>query len=91
MGDGRAAMRALECRGSRARARCTDAQEKNVSADLLDGRVGRIYMPKQDVGGMALHKMKARRPAWSADRRSLSQDCHKCLSQNCAVWLSSAA
>ena len=35
-------------------------QEKNVSADMLEGKVGRIYMPKQDVGGMALHKMKAR-------------------------------
>lgn len=31
-----------------------------MSADLLEGKVGRIYMPKQDVGGMALHKMKAR-------------------------------
>ena len=36
------------------------AQEKNVSADMLEGKVGRIYMPKQDVAGMALHKMKAR-------------------------------
>ena len=27
---------------------------------MLEGKVGRIYMPKQDVGGMALHKMKAR-------------------------------
>jgi hypothetical protein len=50
----------LRLTGARARWR---AQEKNVSADLLDGKVGRIYMPKQDVGGMALHKMKARRPA----------------------------
>ena len=31
-------------------------------ADMLEGKVGRIYMPKQDVGGMALHKMKARTP-----------------------------
>lgn len=36
------------------------AQEKNVSADMLEGKVGRIYMPKQDVAGMALHKMKVR-------------------------------
>lgn len=33
-------------------------KEKNVSSDLLDGRVGRIYMPKQDLGELALHKMK---------------------------------
>ena len=33
-----------------------------MSADMLEGKVGRIYMPKQDVGGMALHKMKARTP-----------------------------
>lgn len=31
-----------------------------MSADMLEGKVGRIYMPKQDVAGMALHKMKAR-------------------------------
>ena len=45
------------------------AQEKNVSADMLAGKVGRIYMPKQDVGGMALHKMKAR----------LSSCCRACV------------
>lgn len=43
-------------------------QEKNVSADMLEGKVGRIYMPKQDVGGMALHKMKARAPLLRAKR-----------------------
>lgn len=31
---------------------------KNVSTDALAGKVGRIYMPKQEVGGMALSKMK---------------------------------
>lgn len=31
---------------------------KNVGSDELDGKVGRIYMPSQDVGSMALHKMK---------------------------------
>lgn len=31
---------------------------KNVSRDDLDGKVGRVYMPAQDVGEMALHKMK---------------------------------
>ena len=29
-----------------------------MGGDVLEGKVGRIYMPKQDVGGMALRKMK---------------------------------
>ena len=33
-------------------------QEKNVSFDSLEGKVGRIYMPKQDLNSMALNKMK---------------------------------
>jgi hypothetical protein len=36
------------------------AQVKNTGTDMLDGRVGRIYMPKQDIGNIALHKMKVR-------------------------------
>lgn len=35
-------------------------QEKNVSSDLLDGKVGRIYMPRQDIDTIPLHKMKVR-------------------------------
>ncbi|XP_024543972.1 ribosome production factor 2 homolog [Selaginella moellendorffii] len=31
---------------------------KNVSSDMMDGKVGRIYMPKQEVGEIALKKMK---------------------------------
>ncbi|KAL3686711.1 hypothetical protein R1sor_013020 [Riccia sorocarpa] len=31
---------------------------KNVKGDSLEGKVGRIYMPKQEVEGMALAKMK---------------------------------
>ncbi|KAL2628552.1 hypothetical protein R1flu_013238 [Riccia fluitans] len=31
---------------------------KNVKGDSLQGKVGRIYMPKQEVEGMALAKMK---------------------------------
>lgn len=27
-------------------------QEKNVSRDSLDGRVGRVYVPQQDLGGL---------------------------------------
>ena len=34
-------------------------QEKNVSAELLEGRVGRIYMPQQQIDTMPQHKMKA--------------------------------
>lgn len=33
-------------------------KEKNVSFDSLEGKVGRIYMPKQDLNTMALNKMK---------------------------------
>jgi hypothetical protein len=33
-------------------------QEKNIGSDLLKGRVGRIYMPKQTVDKMALAKPK---------------------------------
>ena len=34
------------------------SQAKNVGSDLLEGKVGRIYMPKQEVDKMALSKMK---------------------------------
>ncbi|PSC75116.1 ribosome production factor 2-like protein [Micractinium conductrix] len=33
-------------------------KQKNVGSDMLDGKVGHIYMPKQDVDGMALAKPK---------------------------------
>jgi ribosome production factor 2 len=33
-------------------------KQKNVAGDVLDGKVGRIYMPKQNVETMALNKMK---------------------------------
>lgn len=39
---------------------CIVLQEKNVSFDSLEGKVGRVYMPKQDLGSMALNKMKVR-------------------------------
>ena len=29
-----------------------------MGSDVLEGKVGRIYMPKQDVGSMALAKPK---------------------------------
>ncbi len=35
-----------------------NTQEKNVQEDVLDGKVGRIYMPQQSVDGIALRKMK---------------------------------
>eukprot|EP00983_Pelagomonas_calceolata_P034909 1093788-Pelagomonas_calceolata.AAC.3 len=34
------------------------AREKNVESDLLEGKVGRIYVPSQDVDRMALAKPK---------------------------------
>lgn len=33
-------------------------QQKNVGSDVLEGKVGRIYMPKQEVEKMALAKPK---------------------------------
>ena len=33
-------------------------QEKNVSTQNLDGKVGRMYVPQQDLGSMATRKMK---------------------------------
>ncbi len=45
---------------------CPRLQEKNVGSDELAGKVGRIYMPAQDVGSMALHKMKVRAGAADA-------------------------
>lgn len=33
-------------------------QEKNVESDMLEGRVGRIYMPKQAIDSVPQHKMK---------------------------------
>lgn len=33
-------------------------QKKNISGDNIQGRVGRIYMPKQDVASMGLAKYK---------------------------------
>lgn len=37
---------------------CCALQEKNVGSDVLDGKVGHIYMPKQDVDSIALAKPK---------------------------------
>lgn len=36
----------------------TATKVKNVSGNDLDGKVGRVYMPPQDIGEVALHKMK---------------------------------
>jgi ribosome production factor 2 len=44
-----------------------ELQEKNVGSDTLDGKVGRIYMPKQKVDTIALGKLKgAKREAREA-------------------------
>lgn len=37
-----------------------DMQEKNVKSDEVDGKVGRVYMPKQDVDSIVLSKPKVR-------------------------------
>ena len=31
-----------------------------MGADNLDGKVGRMYVPRQEIGSIALRKMKAR-------------------------------
>ncbi|CAI7917778.1 unnamed protein product [Closterium sp. NIES-53] len=50
---------------------------KNVKSDIIKGKVGRIYMPKQEVGSMSLMKMKGlkreRREA-AATRKKAKQD-----------------
>ncbi len=35
-------------------------QEKNVGSDMLEGKVGRIYLPNQMIDTMPQHKMKVR-------------------------------
>lgn len=45
------------CKGSIDSGLC-QLQEKNVGYDSLEGKVGRIYLPKQDLNSMALNKMK---------------------------------
>lgn len=52
-------------------------KEKNVHSDMLEGRVGRIYMPKQKVDSMALSKMKGlrrERRAAASDRKKAHAD-----------------
>ena len=35
-------------------------QEKNVSSEMLEGKVGRMYVPRQELGSIATRKMKVR-------------------------------
>lgn len=37
---------------------CPFLQEKNVSTDLLEGKVARVYVPKQNLDTIALRKTK---------------------------------
>uniref|UniRef100_A0A7S0V4Q9 Ribosome production factor 2 homolog n=1 Tax=Polytomella parva TaxID=51329 RepID=A0A7S0V4Q9_9CHLO len=50
-------------------------KQKNVGSDLLDGKVGRIYMPKQEVVKMSLAKYKGtkrvRREATAERKRKI--------------------
>lgn len=36
----------------------TKKKEKNVSTDLLEGKMGKVYVPRQNLDAIALHKMK---------------------------------
>lgn len=52
-------------------------QEKNVGSDLLEGKIGRIYMPKQKVDGMALAKpkgLKRERREAAIERKAAKQN-----------------
>eukprot|EP00899_Mesostigma_viride_P006841 jgi/Mesvir1/16158/Mv08428-RA.1 len=51
----------------------TKKKVKNTGNDMLDGKVGRIYMPKQDLNNVALMKMKGvrrERQAQAAERKA---------------------
>lgn len=45
-----------------------------MSSSLLEGRVGRIYLPKQQIMSMPQHKMKVRSSLPSEDRSKHSID-----------------
>ena len=36
----------------------TPKKQKNVKADVLDGKVGKVYVQRQDVSKIAMGKMK---------------------------------
>lgn len=50
-------------------------QEKNVRTEVLDGKVGRIYMPPQNVDSMALHKSKVSKEHFDCEMRSSFMSC----------------
>lgn len=52
-----------------------DVQEKNVRTEMLDGKVGRMYVPQQEVGSIATRKMKVRPPVFRVN--SLAHACSK--------------
>ncbi|CAL5222366.1 g4720 [Coccomyxa viridis] len=45
-------------REAMARPKTTKKKEKNVSNEMLDGKVGRMYVPRQEIGSIATRKMK---------------------------------
>ena len=49
----------MQCEQLRETARA-HVQEKNVSREMLDGKVGRMYVPRQELGSIATRKMKVR-------------------------------
>ena len=62
-------------------------QEKNVGSDMLEGKVGHIYMPKQDVAGMALAKPKGVK----RERRQAAADAAVAKKQRTAAAAAGAA
>lgn len=60
-------------------------QEKNASTNLLDGKVGRVYVPRQDMDAIALHKMKVQplSSAWHAGADRIPASFHEHQHQLC--------
>ena len=59
-------------------------QEKNVGSDMLEGKVGRIYMPNQMIDTMPQHKMKVRGRCFSIVRaQSTALSVSICQKKNC--------
>ena len=62
-------------------------QEKNVSKDLLDGKVGRMYVPQQEISSIATKKMKVKAFLWHLLLRSCSNAtrAHIACAQHCSI------
>lgn len=62
-------------------------QEKNVGSDVLEGKVGRIYMPAQEVDKMALAKPKGLK----RERRAVAAEASAAKKQRSSTRAGAAA